>query len=144
MTLNLSLIVEWDANGTHPDNAPRIHETIAKDKVAGRKVENIREDTQELLEDLEKQLQEIITPLSQPFNPGKHFYQILKDSERRQEWDRKRAEAQVEEEMRAQLLTHGAKPPGPLTPKTAYIRNIYFLRPERHDRPDAMDTPDVN
>ena len=111
-TPNPSLTVGWDTNGTHPDNAPRIHETIAKDKAARRKAEKIGEDTQEYLGDLEKQLQEMLTPPSQPFNPGEHFLQVQEENRKRQERDRRRMEAQVEE-VRAQLLAHGANPPGP-------------------------------
>ena len=33
---------------------------------------------------------------------------------------------------------------GALQDQVNAIRHIYFLRPEHHDRPDAMDTPDVN
>ena len=67
------------------------------DKAARRKAEKIGEDTQEYLADLERQLQETATPPSQPFNPSEHFLQVQEENRRRQERDRKRVEAQVEE-----------------------------------------------
>ena len=96
----------WNANGIHPDNALRLCETAAKDRAIRPEREKIREYTQDLLENLEEELQEILTPPSQPHDPYAVFLQNEKENKRLQERERSRLHAET------QLALHGARPPG--------------------------------
>ena len=109
---DLSQSLLWDTNGTHPGHAPRLSETTRKDRAARREAQKIGEDTQNRLEKLEKEIQENQTPPTQPFDPYSNFLKIEKENKRKQELDRNKVEAQIEEQV-ARLKTHGAKPPGP-------------------------------
>lgn len=91
--------MDWDANGTYPDPTPKISETTAKDKAARPKAENIGEDTQELHEALEAELQAEMTPPSQPYNQYEHFLQVQEENRKRQECERAELEKQVEAQL---------------------------------------------
>ena len=96
----------WDANGTHPDKAPRRSETARRDRVARREAEGIGEETQYIYEALEKEIQENTTPPTQPRNPGAILEQRFQEDRRKHERDKSLQEVQAEEQM-AWLTSYG-------------------------------------
>ena len=75
-----------------------------------RKAEGIGEETQNLCEAREKELQEELTPPSQPYNLGALLAQRFEENRKKQKKDNASLEAQAEEQV-AWLISHGAKRP---------------------------------
>ena len=81
--LDPSQSLNWDANGTHPDNTPRLPETTRRDRTGRREAEGTGKHTQDKLEQLEKEIQKERTPPSQSFNSYATFLQREEENKRK-------------------------------------------------------------
>ena len=90
-TPNPSLVVNWDANGTHPDKAltPPTNEEYEENRKKKEELEQER-------------YHEFGTPVT-PHNPGAALLQRIEENQRRTK--------QQAEELMTKLLAYGAKPP---------------------------------
>ena len=97
-----SQLLDWDANGTHPDEAPM-----------PLKQEDIEKDRKKKVE-----LYRGMTPPSQPYDLYARFLQIQEENRRKQEHDRVMLEAQVEVQV-AQTAPRNPETPPDFTPLTS-------------------------